>query len=52
MRKTYGIFKGKAISEIPSWHLKWLAENAKDDKLATAADKEWAFRELHNAHID
>ena len=48
----WGDFKGKEIEDIPSRYLKWLAENCKDDTIATAADKEWAYREKFDRHIE
>lgn len=45
-------YRGKAIEDIDSRFLKWIAENAFDDELAEAADKEWRFRERFNTHIE
>ena len=42
--------KGKKMEELPSKFLRWVAENAFDDRLATAADQEWQFREKFNDH--
>ena len=50
MEMKYGKFKGKAMHEIPSGYIRWLAENFNDDKIASAADREWQFREKHNTH--
>ena len=36
--------------QAPSSILKWLAEKAYNDKVATAADEEWQYREKHNVH--
>lgn len=47
-----GDFKGKKLKAIPSWYLKWLAENCYNDKLATAADRVYQWREENQYHID
>lgn len=47
---TFGRHKGKSIEDIPSDYLKWLAENADNDSIATAADDEYNWREDHGAH--
>lgn len=44
-------YKGKRIGDLPSGFVRWIAENAKNDRLATAADKEYQFRERHDTHI-
>jgi hypothetical protein len=46
----FGKHKGKAIGEIPSGYLKWLANNADDDEIAEAADQEYDWRTTHNQH--
>lgn len=46
----FGKHAGKTMEEIPSDYLLWLAENARDDSIATAADQEWQWREKYNAH--
>ena len=50
MKMPYGAFKEKEMHEIPSGYLHWVAENFKDDKVATAADREWQHREKHGEH--
>lgn len=50
MKMPCGKFKGKEIEDIPSAYLHWLAENSKDDKIATAADQEWRHRDQFNEH--
>ena len=50
MKIYWGKFKGKEIDTLPSWYLKWLAENSKDDAIATEADEEWRFREQFDTH--
>ena len=47
----YGKFKGKAIHEIPSGYLKWMAENIDDEELCCAADEEYQHREHYNEHF-
>ena len=51
MVMPYGKFKGKAIHEIPSGYLKWIAENINDVMLCEAADEEYQHREHYNAHF-
>jgi len=46
----YGKFKGKAIHEMPSGYLKWMAENLDDEVLACEADDEYQYREKYNCH--
>ena len=46
----YGKFKGKAMHEIPSAYLKWLAENMDDESIACKADEEYQHREQYNCH--
>jgi hypothetical protein len=47
----FGAYKGKAIHEIPSGYLKWMAENLDDHPdLQEAADDEYQYRERYNAH--
>lgn len=50
IKMPYGAFKGKTVDELPSGYLYWVAENFKDDRIATAADQEWQLREKQNAH--
>ena len=51
-----GTYAGKYIDELPSYYLKWIAENWDEDsafkkKYVIAADKEWQWREDNNCHI-
>lgn len=46
----YGAFIGKEMHEIPSRYLHWVAENFDNDEIATAADKEWQWREKFDKH--
>ena len=46
----FGKHAGKTMEEIPSSYLKWLAENAREDHIATAADQEWNWREKYSEH--
>ncbi len=50
-KMPWGEFQDFEIEDIPSRYLYWLAENSKDDYIATLADKEWAYRELHDKHF-
>lgn len=43
-------YKDKKMEDLPSKFLRWIAENSFNDRLATAADQEWAFREKFNEH--
>lgn len=43
-------FKGERMGDLPSNFLKWIAENATDDSLAEAADKEYDYREMTDSH--
>lgn len=47
----WGAYKGFEIEDIPSGYLQWLAENADNDYIATLADKEYAYCELHDKHF-
>lgn len=52
-----GKYKGTDIELLPSWYLKWVAENwqeitAKDKVLCAAADKEWRYREQFGMHFN
>lgn len=44
-------YKGKRLGSIPSNFIKWIAENAYDDSIATDADAEWKFRDKFNNHF-
>jgi len=57
MKMPYGKFKGRDIENIPSWYLKWIAENWKEDMpenklICKEADQEWQWRERNDEHID
>ena len=47
-----GKFRGRELSDISSSYLRWLAENCYIDRLATAADLVWRWREKYGEHID
>jgi len=48
-----GKFKGKSLYFLPSWYLKWLAENCDNNKkIQLAADEEWQWREKYNEHME
>lgn len=57
MKMPHGKFKDKEIELLPSWYLKWVAENWKeitprDKEICEAADKEWQYREIHGMHFE
>ena len=52
IRMPFGRYKGMVIHEICSGYLKWVSENIKDDRIASAADEEWQYREKYNCHIE
>jgi hypothetical protein len=45
-------YAGRTLSKVPSGYLRWLAENCYNDTIATAADREWQFREKYNEHFE
>ncbi|MCK4777078.1 MAG: hypothetical protein KAS39_01800 [Actinomycetia bacterium] len=49
----YGSKKGKQIPiwKIPSKMLKWMAENYRNDRIASLADSEWQYRQKYNTHL-
>ena len=47
----YGKFKDKTLDEVPSWYLKWLAGNIKNDSVAIMADLVYEYRESTSTHI-
>jgi len=51
-----GKFKGKDISALPNWYLKWMAENWSENtelnkKLCKEADQELKWRQHHGIEI-
>ena len=50
MEMPFGKYKGKMMHEIPSSYIRWVSENWENDKVASAADREWQWREKHNKH--
>jgi hypothetical protein len=53
---TIGEYAGNNIDQIPSYYLKWVAENWDEDsafkrRFVEACDKEWQWREDNNCHI-
>jgi len=50
MELPWGMFKGKMMHEIPSSYIHWLAESCNDEKICSAADREWQWREKHDKH--
>lgn len=57
MKISVGEFKGKTLEEIPSSHVRHIAENWNeitqgDKELIIAADKELKFREDNNSHFE
>lgn len=51
VRMPFGKYKGRAMEDIPSDYLHWLAENMDIDRIATAADEEYNYRDLTNGHF-
>jgi uncharacterized protein (DUF3820 family) len=56
MKMPYGKFKHQEIHTLPSWYLKWIAENFDEKtetqkKIIKEADQEWQYREKYNSHI-
>lgn len=51
MRLPWGKYKGQEIDSIPSDYLRWLAENCDNDRIATAADEEYNWREHTGEHF-
>jgi len=47
----FGEFKDKVLDSVPSNYLKWVAENFKNNTIATAADVVWSWRESMNCHF-
>jgi len=50
MEMPYGKFRGCDVDDLPSGYLKWVAENFKDDIIASKADREWQERERFGTH--
>lgn len=48
---TWGAHRGKALSDIPSNYLKWLAENARQESICVAAERVWKWREKYQEHV-
>ena len=49
----WGKFKGKSLYFLPSWYVKYLAENCDNNKkIQLAADEEWQWREKYNEHME
>lgn len=51
-KMPYGKFAFEALTDIPSWYLKWVAENIDDEIICKNADTEYQFREKHNSHFN
>jgi hypothetical protein len=49
-RMPWGKYHGSILCTLPSAYLFWLAENAKDDHIATMADIIWRSRENDGTH--
>lgn len=47
-----GKHKGRAVEDLPSSYLRWVAENFEDDDIATAADEEYRYRTDHDCHFE
>ncbi len=48
----WGNYKDRTIGDIPSRYLKWLAENAYDNKTRQAAEDEFNWRTDHGGHFE
>ena len=51
MMMPWGKYEGHEIDTLPSWYLKWLAEECDNDDIATEADEEWQYREKTDTHL-
>lgn len=51
MIMPWGKHKGRAIEELPSGYLKWLADNCEDDEICEAAQTEYDFRSTWRTHF-
>jgi len=46
----YGKYEGKQLDDLPSKYLLWVAENWDNDRIASAADAVWRWREATGSH--
>jgi len=46
----YGKFRGRAMHQIPSGYLKWVAESFDRENICVVADEEWQYREKYTEH--
>jgi uncharacterized protein (DUF3820 family) len=46
-RLPWGKFKGRPLSEVPDSYLRWIAENVKNDRIATYADIVAQYRDRY-----
>lgn len=51
-RLPWGKFKNRTLSEVPDSYLRWIAENVKNDKIATAADIVAQYRDRHGIRVN
>lgn len=56
VRMPRGQYRGKAIEDVPSDYLLWVAENwsekTEEDRIVCiAADREWSFREKNGTYF-
>jgi hypothetical protein len=47
---TFGKFKGKYVSELPSYYVSWLAMNAHDSRIRKSAHDEYIHRNTWGRH--
>jgi len=50
LRLPYGKFRGRAMHQIPSGYLKWVAESFGRENICVVADEEWQYREKYTEH--
>lgn len=50
-RLPWGKFKGKTMAEIPDSYIRWLAENSRDDSIATNADTVMQWRDKNGIKV-
>jgi len=50
MFMPYGKYEGKQLDDLPSKYLLWVAENWDNDRIASAADAVWRWREATGSH--
>lgn len=51
-RMPWGKFRGRKMAEVPDGYLQWLAENSRDDNVATKADIVMQWRDKNGIHVE